>query len=399
MSAQRDEFKRECRTNGPGGWRCACCGPRAGAARTERRAARRRLAAATRREVRAAAAEAAAAPSPVSTRQSTRDDNGAASAARPVRIFYNDAMVPATSGRGDYSKSPSKPRRFMEHLATTEMWRHCDVQADFAPVTPAQLQTAHEAHYVNAYLRGAQPSASSSALTWTPTQRDSVLLTNGALLAATRVALTSPGVVAFAPVSGFHHATPDRGGGFCTFSGQVIAALDVYRANGARGAWIDLDGHFGNSIEDSRDFAPDLDEAIPRGCNVNPTGTHGTYLRNLERGLAHVEALLMQGELEYICFAHGADSHEWDQLGCQCTTDEWVLAASLVYSMVARVRAYRPVPLVLALFGGYRDDDPASVLALHAADLAVCLRKLYGIRVSYEVKVAAPAPPSLYRRR
>ena len=50
-------------------------------------------------------------------------------------------------------------------------------------------------------------------------------------------------------------------------------------------------------------------------------------------------------------------------------------AAEMVYGAVAQWSQSlgRPVPLTLALFGGYRDDHPASVLGLHAMDAARCL--------------------------
>ena len=51
--------------------------------------------------------------------------------------------------------------------------------------------------------------------------------------------------------------------------------------------------------------------------------------------------------------AHGADSHEWDQLGYQCTTAEWLQASDMVYQMLRRCRDKVPVAVTLALFGGY----------------------------------------------
>jgi len=46
----------------------------------------------------------------------------------------------------------------------------------------------------------------------------------------------------------------------------------MYRERGLSGAWIDLDGHFGNSIDDTIDFAPDLARAVPvRPCSRSPS--------------------------------------------------------------------------------------------------------------------------------
>lgn len=308
----------------------------------------------------------------------------------PVHVHYRPELAVAADPAGNFSKSPSKPRRFVEHLNTTVLASHVEFRDDFAPVTEAQLCTAHSERYVRAFFEGNEPLACSNGLSWTADFADSVRYTNGSLLAAVRGALASPERIALSPTSGFHHARPERGGGFCTFSGQVIAALDVYGSSGARGAWVDLDGHFGNSIEDSRRYAPELDLALPRDCHLNPGGSGATYLAELRRGLAVITGRLLAGELEYVAFAHGADSHVWDDLGGQCTTAEWLEAARLVYRCVADVscRLGRPVPLVLALFGGYRDDHPASVLELHCADLAIALRELTGTAVDFEPTVS-----------
>jgi len=310
-----------------------------------------------------------------------------------LSLFYRDEMVPPDAP-GNYSKSPTKPRRFLELLRGTPVWPHVDLCDAFGPVTRADLELAHTEAYVDAFLAGTEPRCRSNGLAWSPEFRDSVLLTNGCLLAAMRRAVQDPGGVTMAPVSGFHHAEPEGGSGYCTFSGQVIAGLRLYRELGQVGAWIDLDGHFGNSIEDSRGFAPDLDRAIPPGCNVNPSGAHEEYLQDLARQLERIGERVLAGTVHYVCVAHGADSHEWDQLGHQCTTGEWLAASDLVYAAIARWsrELSRPVPVTLALFGGYRDDHPESVLGLHAMDTARCLAHLGGVEAlrEYTAEVRPP---------
>ena len=116
-----------------------------------------------------------------------------------------------------------------------------------------------------------------------------------------------------------------------------------------RGAYIDLDGHFGNSIEDSKSFIKDLNTIIP--YNINPTGSHDTYLENLALELNRLSNDLLAGKINYVVFCHGADSHEWDDLGFQCTTEEWLKSSELVYKMIYRVsrKLAKPIPLSLSL--------------------------------------------------
>ena len=313
---------------------------------------------------------------------------------KKIAVYYRDDMAPADAPT-NYSKSPTKPRRFLEYLRQTPIWQSVDLRRDFEPMTRDQLLLAHEARYVDAFLAG-EPRwlAESNGLAWSPQFRDSVLLTNACLLAAISAAVDHPQIVAMAPVSGFHHARPGGGSGFCTFSGQVIAAVHLYRQRGLRGAWVDLDGHFGNSIEDSRDFAPDLNVAIAPGLNINPSGQHRAYLEDLQRQLVFLTERAVAGEVDYVCVAHGADSHEWDQLGHQCTTAEWLEASDLVYATLARLNQWgwspKKVAVTLTLFGGYRDDHPESVLALHAMDTARALVHLAGADLrGYSAEVRA----------
>ncbi len=294
-----------------------------------------------------------------------------------MKIFYKDDMAPIDLP-GNYSKSPSKPRRFIEFLRNTRVWDHVELSGDFNPINRDQMLLAHEERYVDAFLTGEGHLAGSSRLKWSPKFRDSVLLTNGCLLHAIEAAIDEPHNITMAPVSGFHHARPDGGSGFCALSGQVISAIELYRKRGLRGAWVDLDGHFGNSIGDTVGFAPDVAEAIQ--VNINPEGRGERYLFDLSEKMYDLKSRVVSGEVDYICVAHGADSHEWDQLGGQVDTEEWLRASDIVYRTIQVMRFNRPnLPVTLSLFGGYRDDHPESVLGLHAMDVASALRHLGGV--------------------
>lgn len=94
--------------------------------------------------------------------------------------------------------------------------------------------------------------------------------------------------------------------------------------------------------------------------------------------------------------AHGADSHVDDDLGGQCDTWEWLAASRLVYERINAWSAAlgRPMPVVLALFGGYRGDSPESVLELHVADCATAIATLGGADVSHTPRVVRKRRPS-----
>jgi acetoin utilization deacetylase AcuC-like enzyme len=293
-----------------------------------------------------------------------------------IHIFYRPEQVLTVDSAENFSKSPQKPRLLLEFLARHGLGGHFVRHDDWPPFQREDFLLAHTPEYVDAFFAGQRPLCESNELEWSPQFADSVRYTNSSLYHAIEHAVAHPGQVTFSPTSGFHHARPTAGSGFCTFSGQVIAAVKIFRERRLVGAHLDLDAHFGNSIEDSGTFADDLNQAIPPGCNVNPTGAHTGYLDSLKKHLADLEERFARGEVHYVVFAHGADSHEDDDLSGQCTTVEWLEASHLVYSMLDRVGTAlrRPVPLTLALFGGYRSDNYEAVLRLHTADLIRCLQ-------------------------
>jgi acetoin utilization deacetylase AcuC-like enzyme len=295
--------------------------------------------------------------------------------ATTVRTFYRPEMAPPQ--RAGYSQSPQKPRLFMERGKQLGQSDWLDVDQDWQAFTAEDFSLAHEREYVDAFFAGQKPWAESNGLNWSRELADSVRYTNASLYEAICASVVNPTQIALSPTSGFHHASPAHGAGFCTFSGQVIAALKLYRETGMTGAFIDLDGHFGNSIEDSRAFCPDLDLALPAEYHINPQGKHREYLADLSNRLEILLEGLLARRVNYVVFCHGADSHVKDDLGGQLHTAEWLGAAEMVFKMVKNVTAsIGHVSLALALFGGYRSDDYNAVLDLHWSSFQVGLQIL-----------------------
>ncbi len=82
-----------------------------------------------------------------------------------LALSYRDEMAPPDVA-GNYSKSPTKPRRFVEFLRETLVWPHVALHADFAIATREDLVLAHEARYVAGFLAGAKPHAEANGLAW-----------------------------------------------------------------------------------------------------------------------------------------------------------------------------------------------------------------------------------------
>ena len=99
---------------------------------------------------------------------------------------------------------------------------------------------------------------------------------------------------------------------------------------------------------------------------------------------------LLENKIHYVVFAHGADSHEWDDLGSgDLDTSQWIECATLVFEMIEKADTVlgKPVPLGLTLFGGYGERDYESVLSLHTACVCECLKSLCGNEINYTAEV------------
>jgi acetoin utilization deacetylase AcuC-like enzyme len=305
-----------------------------------------------------------------------------------IKTFYSDNQVLKNNTNLNYSKSPAKPKLLIEYLETHGLIQNFELIKDFEPFSKKDFYIAHEKSYVDEFFSG-KGRCDSNGLAWSKQFAESIRYTNSSLYLAIKNSIINPREISFSPTSGFHHAKPQRGSGFCTFSGQVIASIKIYKEFGLSGAYFDLDGHFGNSIEDSRDFVKDLNSAIPIGFNINPTGKNKSYIKALTNSLKKVKAAILSGKIHYVVWCHGADSHELDDLGGQCSTENWLECSKIFWKWVKEMDSQlgRPLPVSCSLFGGYRSDDYSSVLSLHTSDLVVCLNEIMEIGIDYKTCV------------
>lgn len=181
------------------------------------------------------------------------------------------------------------------------------------------------------------------------------------------------------PSSGFHHAMYSGGGGFCTFSSQVLASLKLYNIFGLRGCYFDLDGHYGNSIESYREKKgfENVNKVIPRGCNVNPKDRGQGYIEDLYEKLNTIKNKIKLKQIDYVVWCHGADSHEDDPLGGELNTEQWLRCTKMFVEFIKETEEAtgKIIPITIALFGGYQKDYN-KVLELHKQDLEIIINGL-----------------------
>lgn len=268
------------------------------------------------------------------------------------------------------SKSPLKPKLVMNKLQETHA---LDIitHNEFDPLTKEDFLIAHSEEYVDSFFSGNGHLARSNSIPWSETLVETVTYTNASLYNSIKYATENYNSFVLSPTSGFHHAQPHKGLGFCTFSGQVVASVKLYRETGSVGAYIDLDGHYGNSIGDTQDFCPDVKNAI--SFNYNAKGQNASYIDNLKRFLyRELGPSIRDNTTHYVVWCHGADSHiDDDFVGADYVdTDHWLQASDIFYSFIEtqRRQGYN-VPVVTSLFGGYRRNNYQFVIDLHCKDI------------------------------
>jgi acetoin utilization deacetylase AcuC-like enzyme len=191
----------------------------------------------------------------------------------------------------------------------------------------------------------------------------------GATIAAARAALA--GGVATNLAGGTHHASADKGAGYCVFNDVAVAAqlmqaewhrarhatllriavidLDVHQGNGTAAIFADDSSVFTLSMHGAKNFPfrkepGDLDVELPDGCG------DAEYLAALDTALVELWRRHEHAPPGLIFYLAGADPHEGDRLGrLKLTTaglaerDRRVLAAA----------RERRIPIAMSMAGGY----------------------------------------------
>ena len=299
-----------------------------------------------------------------------------------VHAFYADQFVlPLPPG---HRFPMAKYALLREHL-TQELPAVCLHEAPAA--TDGELALAHAPAYVQAVKTGSLSALAQREIgfPWSPQMVERSRRSAGATVAAARMALGLPGGhaagvqgVAANLAGGTHHASADRGGGFCVFNDAAVAAR-LRQAEWSRHhprqrgplqvAVIDLDVHQGNgtarifqgdasvftlSLHGQKNFpfrkeASDLDVDLPDGCG------DAAYLEALEQSLDELDRRFQPGLVIYLA---GADPHEGDRLGRLSLSFDGLEARD---RRVFDWAWQRRIPLAFAMAGGYGVDIASTV--------------------------------------
>ena len=198
----------------------------------------------------------------------------------------------------------------------------------------------------------------------------------GATIQAARAALRHG--VAANLAGGTHHASADKGGGYCVFNDVAVAArlmqaewhrlyrrllrvavidLDVHQGNGTAAIFCDDPTVFTLSLHGEKNFpfrkeASDLDVSLPDGC------ADAAYLAALDGALSELWACHRDGPPGLIFFLAGADPHEGDRLGRLKLSTEGLAERDRRVLVAA---CERRIPVALSMAGGYGRDLATTV--------------------------------------
>lgn len=270
-----------------------------------------------------------------------------------MKVFHSERMV---ADAQSFSPSAGKPR---EVVAS---WRRRFPVLEFIEPIPAsvdELCLAHDPAYVRDVLALKEANGFGNHL---PEVAAALPWTSGAMLAAARTALVDG--CAVAPVSGFHHACHEHGGGYCTFNGLVVAAQVLKRERAVRRVGIlDCDQHYGNGTSDIiRTLGIDWIEHYSAGAYWEKTEQADIFLRRIPVILQRFEGC------DLLLYQAGADPHVDDPLGGWLTTAQLRERDRRVFTGCRAMG----LPVAWNLAGGYQ-TPLRKVLDIHDHTMIECL--------------------------
>ncbi|MEP7101361.1 MAG: histone deacetylase [Burkholderiales bacterium] len=284
-----------------------------------------------------------------------------------MQAFYADQFVlPLPPG---HRFPMSKYRLLREQLEGMPGLQLCQA----LPASDGELALAHTPGYLSAVVDGTLSAAQQREIgfPWSEAMVERARRSVGATISAARAALNVVGGgLATNVAGGTHHATADKGGGYCVFNDAAVAArlmqaewhrkhrqllrvaivdLDVHQGNGSASIFADDPTVFTLSLHGAKNFPfrkerSDLDVDLPDGCSDE------TYLRALDDALAALWRQHEHAPPGLIFYVAGADPHEGDRLGRLKLTTAGLAERDRRVFAAARERR---IPIALSMAGGY----------------------------------------------
>jgi acetoin utilization protein AcuC len=274
--------------------------------------------------------------------------------AGPVSLVYGDELMKHHLS-DEHPLQPIRVKLTMELIQSTGLIEHCHLLPP-RRATIKELELVHSPDYVELVRKLSDPAerkrmsqdrieAAGFGSADNPISdelHEGASLVAGATLVAAEAIESGAALHAFSPAGGLHHAHRARASGFCTYDDPAIACRWL-KDRGHRVAYIDVDVHHGDGVEDIFNDDPDVltislhesgrhlfpGTGFPEDCGVGPGRGSAVnlpfepftwddpWLEGFERV---VPAMLRRFKPTVLVTQDGCDTHYLDPLAHLATT-------------------------------------------------------------------------------
>ena len=187
----------------------------------------------------------------------------------PVTLVYGDELMKHHLS-DSHPLQPIRVKLTMELISSTGLIEHCHLVPP-RRATIEELQLVHSPEYVELVRKLSDPEQrrrvprhsvieagfDSADNPISDELHEGAALVAGATMVAAEAVAGGAAVHAFSPAGGLHHAHRSRASGFCTYDDPAIACRWL-KDQGHRVAYIDVDVHHGDGVEEIFYHEPDV---------------------------------------------------------------------------------------------------------------------------------------------
>jgi acetoin utilization protein AcuC len=187
----------------------------------------------------------------------------------PVALVYGDALMKHQLSDA-HPLQPIRVKLAVDLIRSTGLIEHCHLLPPRA-ATDSELELVHSPEYValvhslsdpskRRHVSSQQVDGAGFASADNPISdalHDGTAVVVGASLVAAEAIESGGALHAFSPSGGLHHAHRERASGFCTYNDAAIACQWL-KSRGHRVAYVDVDVHHGDGVEEIFQSDPDV---------------------------------------------------------------------------------------------------------------------------------------------
>ena len=187
----------------------------------------------------------------------------------PVSLVYGDALMRHHLS-DEHPLQPIRVKLAVELIKETGLIEHCDLVPP-RPATEEELELVHSREYIDLVKTLSDPKArhtvparaiddagfASADNPISDELHEGTSLVVGASMVGAEAIVSGAALHVFSPAGGLHHAHRDRASGFCTYNDAAVACAWL-KKQGHRVAYVDVDVHHGDGVEDIFQGDPDV---------------------------------------------------------------------------------------------------------------------------------------------